>query len=48
VKTVAERIGKESGFGIVIDSAAFTVLYIDPDVDLTNEVLAALARGDRD
>jgi outer membrane protein len=48
VKTVAERIGKESGFGIVIDSAAFTILYIDPDVDLTNQVLAALARGDRD
>jgi outer membrane protein len=48
VRTVAERIGREGGFGIVIDSAAFTVLYIDPDVDLTNRVLAALARGDRD
>lgn len=48
VRTVAERIGREEGFGIVIDSAAFTVLYIDPDVDLTNRVLAALARGDRD
>lgn len=48
VKTVAERIGKESNFGIIIDSAAFTVLYLDPAVDLTNQVLAALARGDRD
>jgi Skp family chaperone for outer membrane proteins len=48
VKTVAERIGKESDFGIIIDSAAFTILYLDPAVDLTNEVLAALARGDRD
>ncbi len=48
VKTVAERIGKEEGFGIVIDSAAITVLYLDPDVDLTNRVLAALARGERD
>jgi Skp family chaperone for outer membrane proteins len=48
VKTVAERIGKESDFGIIIDSAAFTVLYLDPAVDLTNQVLAALARGDRD
>ena len=48
VKTVTERIGKEEGYGIVIDSAAFTVLYLDPDVDLTNRVLAALARGDSD
>jgi len=48
VKTIAERIGKEEGYGIVIDSAAFTVLYLDPDVDLTNEVLAALARGEED
>jgi len=48
VKTIAERIGKEEGFGIIIDSAAFTVLYLDPDVDLTNKILAALARGDRD
>ncbi len=46
VKTIAERIGKEKGFGIIIDSAAFTVLYLDPDVDLTNDVLAALARGE--
>jgi len=46
VKTIADRIGKEEGFGIIIDSAAFTVLYLDPDVDLTNRVLEALARGD--
>ncbi len=48
VKTVAERIGRESKFGIIIDSAAFTILYLDPAVDLTDQVLAALARGDRD
>jgi outer membrane protein len=46
VKTIAERIGKEEGFGIIIDAAALTVLYVDPDVDLTNQVLAALARGE--
>ena len=46
VKTIADRIGQEEGFGVIIDSAAFTVLYIDPDVDLTNRVLEALARGD--
>jgi outer membrane protein len=48
VKTIAERIGKEEGFGIIIDSAAFTVLYIDGSVDLTNKVLAALARGEEE
>jgi outer membrane protein len=48
VKTIAERIGKEEGFGIIIDSAAFTVLYIDDNVDLTNKVLEALARGEED
>lgn len=46
VKTIVERISKEEGYGIVIDSAALTVLYVDPDVDLTNKVLGALARGD--
>jgi len=48
VKTIAERIGKEEGFGIIIDSAAFTVLYIDDKVDLTNKVLEALARGEEE
>ncbi len=48
VQTIAERIGKEDGYGIVIDSAAFTILYLDSDVDLTNRVLEALARGDED
>lgn len=47
VKTIAERIGKEEGFGIIIDSAAFTVLYLDDAMDMTNRVLQALARGDK-
>jgi outer membrane protein len=47
VKTIAERIGKEEGFGIIIDSAAFTVLYLDDTMDMTNRVLQALARGDK-
>jgi len=46
VKTIVERIGKEKGYGLVVDSASLAVLYIDPDYDLTNEVLAALVRGD--
>jgi outer membrane protein len=47
VKTIAERIGKEEGFGIIIDSAAFTVLYLDEAMDMTDRVLQALARGDK-
>ena len=46
IKTIVERLGKEKGYGIVVDSAALAVLYIDTDYDLTNEVLAALVRGD--
>lgn len=46
IKTIVERIGKEKGYGLIVDSAALSVLYVDPDFDLTNEVLAALARGD--
>jgi outer membrane protein len=47
IKTIVERIGKEKGYGVIVDSAALAVLYIDADYDLTNEVLAALARGDQ-
>ena len=46
IKTIVERIGKEKNYGVIVDSAALAVLYIDADYDLTNEVLAALARGD--
>lgn len=46
IKLIVERLGKEQGYGIVVDSAALAVLYIDSDYDLTNSVLAALARGD--
>ncbi len=45
VTTIVERIGKEKGIGIVVDSSALAVIYINPDYDLTDEVLAALARG---
>ncbi len=46
VKTIVERIGKEKGFGLVIDMATMNVMYLDPDYDLTNDVLAALAKGE--
>lgn len=43
--TIAERLGKEKGFSMIIDMANLNVLYLDPDFDLTNDVLAALAKG---
>jgi outer membrane protein len=46
VRTVAERIGKEEHFGVIIDAASLTVLYLDSSVDLTDKVLAALVRGE--
>jgi outer membrane protein len=48
IKTIVERVGKEEGYGLIVDSAALAVVYVDPDFDLTNQVLAALARGDED
>ncbi len=46
VKTIVERLGKEKKIGLVVDSASMAVLFLDADFDLTNDVLAALARGD--
>ena len=46
IKTIVERLGKEKDYGMIVDSAALAVLYLDPAYDLTNDVLAALARGD--
>ena len=46
VKTIVERIGREDDIGLVVDSAALAVLYINSDYDLTDRVLAALARGE--
>ncbi len=48
VKLIAERVGKEEGYGIIIDTAALTTVYIDDDIDLTDRVLAALVRGVED
>lgn len=45
VRLIAERLGKEKGFGIILDTAPLTVLYLDGSVDLTNDVLQALAKG---
>lgn len=45
IRTIVERLGKERGYGLIVDSAALSVLFISPDYDLTNEVLAALAKG---
>lgn len=45
IKLIAERIGTEEGFGIIIDATALTVIYLDPDNDLTDRVISALVRG---
>jgi Skp family chaperone for outer membrane proteins len=45
VKLIVDRIGQEEKYGLIIDTAALTTLYIDPDIDLTNRVLEALVRG---
>ena len=46
IQTIVERIGKEKNYGMIVDSSSMAVLFVDPDYDLTNDVLAALARGD--
>jgi outer membrane protein len=46
VKTIVDRLGKEKGYGLIVDAASLTVLFLDPDYDLTDDVLAALARGE--
>jgi Skp family chaperone for outer membrane proteins len=48
ILTIAERIAKEDDYALVIDVSAMAVLYVDSDVDITDQVLAALARGDDD
>lgn len=48
ILTIAERIAKEDDYALIIDVAAMAVLYVDSDVDITDQVLAALARGDDD
>lgn len=47
VKTIVERIGKERNYGLILDSAALSVLYVSPEFDLTNEVLQALVKGEK-
>lgn len=46
VRTIVERIGKEKDYGLIVDSSTLSVMFKNDDYDLTNEVLAALARGE--
>ena len=48
ILTIAERIAKEDDYSLIIDVSAMAVLYVDEQVDITDKVLAALARGDDD
>ncbi len=45
VRTITERIGKEQGFGLILDASAQITLYMDASLDLTDKVLAALVTG---
>lgn len=47
VKTIVERLGKERNYGLILDSAAVSVLYVNPEFDLTNDVLQALVKGEK-
>jgi Skp family chaperone for outer membrane proteins len=47
IKTIVERLGKERNYGLILDSAAVSVLYVNPEFDLTNDVLQALVRGEK-
>jgi Skp family chaperone for outer membrane proteins len=47
IKTIVERLGKERNYGLILDSAAISVLYVNPEFDLTNDVLQSLVRGDK-
>ncbi len=46
ILTIAERIAKEDDYSLILDVSAMAVLYVDQEVDITDKVLAALARGD--
>jgi outer membrane protein len=48
ILTIAERIAKEDDYALILDVSAMAVLYVDSDIDITDKVLAALARGDDD
>jgi len=45
VKLIAERIGKEEGYGLIVDSSSMTTVYIDKSIDLTDKILEALVKG---
>ncbi len=47
VRNIVERLSKERNLGLVIDSAGLSVVYVDAQLDLTNEVLQALVRGEK-
>ena len=45
VRTIAERLGKELGYALILDRSAVPVVYSDSSIDLTDKVLAALVSG---
>jgi len=45
VSTVVERLGAEGDYSIVLDIATVNAFYVDDEIDLTDQILAALADG---
>lgn len=45
VSTVVERLGAEGDYSIVLDIATVNAFYVNDEIDLTDEILAALAEG---
>ena len=46
VQTILSTIGAEEGYGLILDAADGNILYADPDLDLTERVLAELQAQD--
>lgn len=42
ITLVVERLGAEGGFDLIVDSATINVVYMSPDIDLTQQVLSEL------
>jgi outer membrane protein len=45
ITLVVERLGAEGGFDLIVDSATINVVFMSPDIDLTDKVLVELDKA---
>lgn len=45
ITLVVERLGAEGGFDLIMDAATINVVFMNPDIDLTDQVLAELEKS---